>query len=173
MAQTTAPTVAPAVGREGALYDAAPKDVVTKLCEQATGIKAGRVVVKGTADGQVVLPTGTAEITDGSTMGISVYDAAHTPAHLVAGSSAAAETEYGDEESIPVLKKGRVWMVAEDAVGQGDAVFVRHVAAGAENLGTVRSDVDGADATELPGARFESTTTGADELVVVALNLPF
>lgn len=78
---------------------------------------------------------------------------------------------YADGSIIPILRKGRVWMIAEDAVSAGGAVYVRYSAGAGEYQGAVRSDADGSDAAVLSGARFYSSA-GAGELVIVELNLP-
>ncbi len=163
--QTTPPTVAPPIGREGLIADSGTKHVDSRLVELAAGLKAGRVVVKGTGDQQVLLPTTTGEVT-GGTARITLYDAMHEPF------SPSTDTEYGDKQAVPALRRGQVWMLAEDAVAPGGDVFVRFVATGGEELGRVRSDADGGDAVALPGAAFDTTTSGTDELVIVSYNSP-
>ena len=158
----TAVSQVPAVAREGMRADSGFGDVLSRIAE--VDIPAGRVVTLGTDIGEAKLPVATGNITDGSQLGISLFDASREPHTTTA--------EYDATDMIPVLRKGRVWMVAEDAVAEGNSVFVRFTAGGAEELGRVRSDADTADAVALPGAIFRSTTTGADELVLVEVNLP-
>ncbi len=154
----------PEIGREGAIADASSRDILSRLVEASAGLKPGRVVTKGTATRQVRVPVLTGEVTGGVVMGISVYDAGREPG--------GTNGEYEQYEVVPVLRRGRVWMLAEDAVAEGGAVFVRFTSAGAEEDGRVRSDADGGDAVALPGAVYRSTTTTTDQLVLVEINLP-
>lgn len=71
---------------------------------------------------------------------------------------------------VPVMKEGVVWISPEVAIAEGDPVFVRVVAAGAEVLGALRNDADGSDAVQIQ-ATFE-TACGANELCMVRLNIP-
>jgi hypothetical protein len=152
----------PAIGREGLIADNSFRDVLSRVAE--TDLPAGRVVTKGTDEKEAKLPAAAADITGKDVLGITVFDASREP-HT-------ATDEYEATDVIPVLRRGRIWMVAEDAVTEGDDVYVRHVAAGAEELGRVRSDADGTDAAILPGSTFRTSTSGADQLVVVEINLP-
>lgn len=74
-----------------------------------------------------------------------------------------------------VLRKGWIWVVAEDAVTDVTlGVFYRHTSPGAdpEFLGRFRTDLDTADATLVPEARWMTTTSGAGQLAKVEINLP-
>lgn len=85
-------------------------------------------------------------------------------------------TGYDANEDVSIVRKGRVWVLAEEAVEPGDPVYVRMVAAGAEVLGRLRRTEDGTlgtapDAALLRGARWV-TTTAAAALGVIEINLP-
>jgi hypothetical protein len=77
----------------------------------------------------------------------------------------------GDEMS--VARSGVFWLLVEDAVTKGGAVFFRNDNATGQDeaIGRLRSDVDGGDATALTGAKFGTSTTGAG-LAEVKLNRP-
>lgn len=150
---------------EGMLADTGMnRDVLSRL---ANGdIPFGRFVVRNAADNesQVRLPTLTGEVT-GNTGGFAIADVS-IESPQIGGDGGA----YAAEDSVPVLKRGRIFLVPEDAVTKGDPVFVRFAAGTFPNLGAVRSDADTATAVQLPGAFFDEDA-GAGELCVVDLNL--
>jgi len=79
--------------------------------------------------------------------------------------------EAGDE--LPVLRSGRVWVLAENASPRGGQAFARFTSGGGGSvLGRIRSNADTGSAAAIPSARFTTTTTGTDELVIVEINLP-
>jgi len=78
---------------------------------------------------------------------------------------------YALETAMSVMRKGRIYVQVEDAVVDGGAVYVRHVAGAGETIGRVRSDADGTDADILPGAAFRKTAAAAG-ISIVELNLP-
>jgi hypothetical protein len=96
---------------------------------------------------------------DRRVLGVAIYDAAKAPG------------AYADEEAVPVLRRGRIYVTAEAAVAKGDPVYVRVVAGVGETRGRVRATPDSTDCALLRGARFVSTTT-AEGLAVVELDLP-
>lgn len=156
----------PAVALEGQIADSSRNtERITGKTEGAGGVPMGRFVTVGTdvgTDGsrpQARLPALTGEISGGVGLGFSVLDTSIEQADTPLG--------YEDESIMQIMRRGRIWMLAEDAVVFGNAVFVRFVAGGGEELGRVRSDADTADAVALPGATFRGTTTGVDELVLV------
>lgn len=62
-----------------------------------------------------------------------------------------------------VLRKGGEWVYVEGAVSKGGQVFVRTAANGGNTqLGAFRGDDDSGNAVAVPGAVFDSSTTGAD-----------
>lgn len=152
------------IGREGAIADASDRDILTRLVEASAGLKPGRVVTQGTAARQTRVPVLTGEVSGLVVEGISVYDPGREPG--------GTNGEYLQNEPVPVIRRGRVWMIAEDAVAEGTAVFVRFTSTGGEEDGRVRSDADSGDAVALPTAIFRGTTTTTDQLVQVELNLP-
>ncbi len=83
---------------------------------------------------------------------------------------------YSAGESVPIVRKGRVWVSVEDvsSVAQGGLVYVRHVASGTEQLGAVRAADDGSDTEVLDAqqAAFTGVKDSTNSLAVIELNLP-
>lgn len=82
--------------------------------------------------------------------------------------------KYEDGVTIPVLTKGRIWVLAEDAItSMADDVYLRHTANGAVNVpGRFRTDADTAKADQISNARWLSLTTAINQLAVLEFNMP-
>lgn len=66
------------------------------------------------------------------------------------------------KQLMAVMRRGRVWVECEEAMGKADQIFVRHTAgAGGSIVGKIRNDADTASAILIPGARVVQPTTGA------------
>jgi hypothetical protein len=156
------------------------QDVISRLVEDAAGAKVGTLLVPGTdAEKQAIVPTTSAEITDGTGLGVVMYDASKEPATSAA--AIAAENEYDDEQSVPLVTKGRVWVLCDAGatIVANSQAFVRFTAgAGGTRLGTFREDADTASAAALPNAVFRSAhkdvVLQADtyRVALVEINLP-
>ena len=147
-------------GLAGQLADIGRADVVTRVNASGGNIPFGVFVTKGANEGEAVLPDASGEVT--GLVGLGVVGRSHTQ----------PEGEgYADQDPMPIIKKGRVWVPVEDAVTAETAAFVRFVAAGDEQLGGFRSDADGGDAVALPGAKFTSDAA-VGELAMLDINLP-
>lgn len=153
----------PAVALEGLAVDVSfDKDIITAIAQLT--IPFGRAVVRttgGAADDRppgCKLPVATGEVTGGGFLGFAMND---TTKEQVAGVAS-----WLDNDSVRIMRSGRIWMIAEDAVTLGAPVFVRFAAGTFPSLGAVRSNADTATAVALPGASFRSIA-GAGELVVV------
>ena len=146
MSQQTSYTIDHPKGINGQIADCAPRTVDTKLNEEsvAGAMQFGVGVARGTADNQVLLPT----VAD-TVFGFTVYTKGF---ELVAGSNI---VEIAENDDISVMVQGALYVCPEDDVTAGGDVYVRHVAAGAEQLGAVRSDADGTDASVAVGWVFE------------------
>ncbi len=153
----------PNVAVEGQLVDISfAKDIVTGVAEVA--ITFGRFVFRsaaGAADDRppvVDVPDVTTDVTGPLGIGFAMSD--------VTIEQAATPVGWPADSIVRILRSGRIWMLAEDAVTYGAPVFVRFDAGGE---GRVRSDADTANAVALPGASFRSIA-GAGELVIVEFN---
>lgn len=67
---------------------------------------------------------------------------------------------YADNEPVAILVEGEIWCAFESAITALQSVFVRHVAAGQEQYGALRLDVDGSDAVSVSGLRTLTAGTG-------------
>jgi hypothetical protein len=77
--------------------------------------------------------------------------------------SVAVTADYVDAEPVPVLTEGGIWVYSEEAVSDGDPVYVRiATGAGGSSLGAFRNDADSGSCVLVVGAKFkrDSTTAG-------------
>lgn len=94
----------------------------------------------------------------GEFLGLSVRKAKTRYDH-----AATNNENYTDEEEMPVLEFGEMFVQVENAGRAGDVLFVRLIAAGAEELGAFRAhDTDGGDCVPLRRLRLEESC-GAGE----------
>jgi len=145
-------------GYAGQLWSSYPHAMDTRIAEET--ILPGRLIttVGKTLDKGVLLPTTSAGVTTVGATGISHFNTAKSE----------VTSDYADREPLTRITQGRVWVDVEDAVSDGDGVFVRFQAG---ILGAFRSDTDTGDAVQLPGAVYRSDTAGAG-LAVVEINSP-
>ena len=78
---------------------------------------------------------------------------------------------YAAGEVASLLRRGRIWVSAEEAVTEGGPVYVRMTATGDESVGAFRTTPDSTDCALLRRARWASTTSAAG-LALLELNLP-
>jgi len=70
--------------------------------------------------------------------------------------------DYVDFDSVPLMKAGAVWVYSEEAVADGDPVYVRVASGGGgSQLGAFRNDADTASAVLVVGATFTRNSSGA------------
>lgn len=159
MPQTVYTTDMP-IAHPGQLADnAIVKDVISRLAETVTGIRAGTFMVPGTdAERQALPPTATGQVSDGDGLGVVLYDASKMPARNAV--AIAVDAEYDDDDPLPLLSKGRVWVLCDDAatIVANTPAFVRFAVLTTLTgvLGAFREDADTADAVALPNAVFRS-----------------
>lgn len=77
--------------------------------------------------------------------------------------------DFGDDESVAVMERGRVLVASEDAATADDPVYVRMVAGASEQLGAVRSTPDSTDCLIAEGARFRTSASGSNNLCEIEL----
>lgn len=151
---------------EGALYDGAMvRDKISALAELVAGIRVAKAVKKGTDDDQVILPTAAIDITEGRILGVSILD-------LTLETPVGGVPLYSTGDSIPLMRKGRLWVIAEDDCVKDAPVYVRF------QNGDDVADFDGgfsgvntADHDLLPAAKW-FTSASAGELAVLEINFP-
>ena len=61
---------------------------------------------------------------------------------------------YPAQESVPVMRNGRVWVEVDEAVVAGDAASYRHTATGSEKYGVFNKGTDSSDVNAITGAKF-------------------
>lgn len=112
------------------------------------------------------LPSAAADITVvGSALGFVVADQAR------AQDPSVSPAQYPQNSAVPLARKGRIWVLSEQAANDGDPVYIRYAATvNGSQLGAVRADADVVSsanhAAALPGAVFRGTTSGAGFAVV-------
>lgn len=154
MAQTTFGTER-GVSFAGMLADDGDIDTISRAVGGAVNVGFGLMMGFGATPAEECAP-----LADGAAIaamcGVTVHKHTQNRA-LLDGTEGLMPDDQAD-----ILRRGRVWVVTEQAVTPGDPVFVRHTAAGAEVKGAFRKDTDGGDAVDISTrARWESTTTGA------------
>lgn len=150
--------LAPAQGIEGMIATASRiDDKLTRVAHVAT--PAGRLCVRQ-SEFKSRLPTAAGDITTtGLVLGVSVYDSMRMSAGYAAG------------DLVTILHKGVIWVLVEDAVTEGGAVYVRHTAnGGATTIGGFRGTTD-TGASLLAGATFRSSASAAG-LAILEINVP-
>ena len=162
----------PEQAREGFIADNTQvRDIVSRLAEVV--VPFGKFVVASTGQSEDLakLPTVTGDITTpGLATGIAIADPS------VETAKADTFGNYKVNTTIPVMRKGRIWVIAEDEVTDLDAdVFVRFADAGGSppdaSLGSFRTDADTADAVQLVKARWRGRTVGTFQLVILEIDL--
>lgn len=127
-------------------------------------VKVGKLLTADKSPGKTrnaaKLPAAAADVTKPGAMGITFLD-----------STREGGDDYPALRPIGVIRRGRLWVLAENAVARWTHPFVRYAAGpGGTELGSFRSNADTASAAELEHAIF-LTDAGAGELVLVEIDL--
>lgn len=80
--------------------------------------------------------------------------------------STTVTADYVDAETAPCLTAGSMWVYGEEALTEGDPVYVRIAAGTATALGGFRNDADTATCVLIPGAKVERDSPGAGPALV-------
>jgi len=159
MSQTSYPVEAPE-GFAGQVADApGPVDILSRANEESTAVPFGLMTVPGT-DGstQFLLPS------ESGLIPLGVL--AHQHPHETISADGLDEGETGN-----VLKRGRIWVVTEEAVAVDSDVYFRHTVDTTEQLGAFRTDADTDKADQLTNARWVKATSAAG-IAQLDINLP-
>lgn len=153
-----------ASGIVGQIADSGLKDVVTHK-NPAAEIKFGCVVTRGAAYDEIVHPDAAAEITDEKLVrGVALAS------HEMESVRNDVDPGYVVESVVPVMRKGRVWVKAEDTITEGTStVNVRY--AGVGQLGAIRGAAVSMETAVLPKSKWKSSTSGNGQLAVLELDL--
>lgn len=141
----------------GGLADSGPHDIVSATASAAIEYGKGVAIA---ADGTVAKPAATGFLFGG----VALY----SDNKSVDNSGVAQYEQY---DPVPALRKGRVWVYAEQAVDPTAAVYLRHTTNAALVPGDFRTDADTARADLVAGARWVSTTVGAG-MAILEINAP-
>lgn len=110
----------------------------------------------------------------GGTFTFGVGSVFGTVDHLVEGvvlrDTSRSAVAYAQYENVPVVRDGEVLVTSENAVKDGDAVYVRVRAPTGETIGAVRSSPVSGETVRIKNARFRSTNSAG--LSRLELNLP-
>lgn len=143
-----AATLNPAV--VGAQATMIPATLISRNVETAAGIAFGVAVAQGTTDKGVVPFAGAAN----KYVGITLLDRS-------ARGTTTSPDGFAQRESARVMTKGDIWVQASVQVAAGDPVFLVAATGLFTNVSTSNFAV--------PNARFDTSTTGANQLAVVRL----
>lgn len=152
-------------GVEGGLGDSGVIDTVTRRA--AVAVLFGRGLIQTATEGVAALPSATGFVFEG----VSVQRHMAKPNSTGVG-------QYDANEAISVLRKGRIWVLAETIISPNDGVYLKFSTAdgaGGE-VGRFRNDVQTLatfpHADLIPGARWITSTTAIDQLALLEINLP-
>ncbi|MBV4507696.1 DUF2190 family protein [Pseudomonas sp. BW13M1] len=149
MAVQTSYTATIRAGLPGMIVDMIPKTLISRTVQAAGGLAFGVPVIQGTAD-----KAGRASTTGDTAakfVGISVRDR----------SVKAEANQYSQYESARVMTKGAIWVTASVQVAAGDPVYFVPATGVWTNVAT--------DNVLVANARFDTSTTGANQLAQVRL----
>lgn len=150
-----------AVQVEGGLGDSSfGMEIVSR--KAAVAITFGKGVIATANEGETTLPSATGFIFTG----VSIQS-------QKAQTNAAAAAQYNIDDAVPVLRKGRIWVLAETVVDPTQPVYLRHTAnAGTTAPGRFGNTADTANADQIANARWLTKTTAIDQLALLEINMP-
>lgn len=109
---------------------------------------------------QARLPRLATDITGGGFLGVSMAD---TSKEYNAGG-------YIDGDAVPIVHRGRVYVISESIVAEGGAVYCRYASgSGGSQLGAFRHDGDSSSAALVPNAKFGKATSDVNQLTYIEL----
>lgn len=143
---------------KGGLGDAGPNDIESRAANVDIFFGAGVEVL---ADGKVDIPSTVNDIF----AGVAIQVQKDIP-------RATGIALHEADDAVPVLRKGRVWVYAEEAVDPTDPVFLRHTTATTELPGDFRTDIDTDKAIDVSASCSWVNATTAAGLALLDINLP-
>lgn len=143
-----AATLSPGV--VGAQATMLPATIISRNVEPANGLAFGVAVAQGATDKGIVAFGGAAN----KFVGITMLDRS-------AVGTAAAPDSFAQRSSARVMTIGDIWVQASVQVAAGDPVYLVAATGLFTNAAT--------DNVAVPNARFDTSTTGANQLAVVRL----
>lgn len=123
---------------EGMIANSTDHTIISYQCETAAGIGFGKVAVIGATADQIRVSEATRKF-------IGITEASHTAQSVT--------DTYVQNETVPVVVQGEMWVLASVAVAAGDLAYYVPATGVLTNVATAN--------TALPNGYFTSTTTGA------------
>jgi hypothetical protein len=161
--QTSYGTTMPAAF-SGQLADNSANECIAMYNGAAAEIAFGRAVKFGAADYEAILPSAETD----KIVGIVVHSHAYTKGFTGAELGSTGVVENGN---LTVLRKGRIWVIAEDAVTRGDRLWVRAVAGGdPEFLGGLLNADDSTDTIDCTNQGVWLTSASAGGLALLEVD---
>lgn len=147
------------IGYAGGIVDMLDTDIVSLINKQAVVIPFGNVVARD-ASGQCKAPAADGNVI----LGISV-------AHRIGvspgfGQTGANVVQYNQNDEVPILKKGDIYVLAAENVTMDDQAL--SLTAGNGTIGGVTGGAAGAGRIVIPGAKWQ-TTTAAGSIGIVRI----
>ena len=166
---------APAVAYPGLLIGTQHTIIGMRNAEASAEIPFGYGVVfksAGTTDQDAILPTAETDLFMGVVCHSDVYDRTYT---LASGSTAGELGASGLKPGamMNVVRKGMLWVTAEDAVTVGQKLWVRCTAGGAGEVvgGLVNAD-EGTETIDATAVGTWMSSAAAGGLAMLSLDLP-
>jgi len=131
---------------EGMIANTEPKLLISRTIEDATGVGFGKVVQQGSADETCTADLATSAMDAFKFLGVTVRDRSVRPE---------TPNKFAQRESVQIMRKGVIWVTVAGAVAAGTDVTVTLA------TGVLGSASVGAGVVAIPGARWESSTSGA------------
>jgi hypothetical protein len=154
-----------AVARVGMLADAGLIKHVGSFKATAGLVYIGRVVTKGTDAEDIIHPVSAAGVSNPLLVrGIVLHS------HECASKADGLDPNYPIASVVPVLRKGRVWVNAVAAATESSSV-VNVYWNGSNPLGAMTGSADSTFTAVLPNARWITSSSGANALAVVEVDL--
>lgn len=157
-----------AVGRVGAIADSAMVQDIESRINTAAEVKFGCVVTRGASPDEIVHPDAAGEITSELLVrGIVVAT------HELESKQDSATPGYPAKSVVPVMRKGRIWVLAEDTITEGTSTVNARFAANGGNtqLGALRGAADSTFTAVLPKAKWKTSTSGSGQLAILEIDL--
>jgi len=157
-----------AAGLPGQIADSSLVKDIESYKNPAGAVKFGYCVTRGTNVGECRHPVLPAEVTDEKLVkGIVVAS------HEIESVNDGEVPGYAAESVVPVMRKGRIWVISATAVTEGTSlVYVRVAANGGNTLvGGLTTTSDTSFTAVLPKSKWKSSTSGAAELAVLEIDL--
>lgn len=160
MSQTTAPLREMIAGQAGQMAEPFGPEDVRSVVNPTGKLFFGRMAVVS-GDGLAAHPTSGSQVKLGVVM--------HS--HATVSKEDGLDAGYAAKETANVIRKGYVWVVIEEDIAIGDAVFYRHAAGTGTKLGAFRNDADTASCTALTNARWVKGGTAAQGIALLELDV--